>query len=207
MSAFIALTVVLVAMNLTRLVGRGWLLGLLTALALVAGWLLGWILADGWWRPGVLAVVAGLAVTLWHHWRLAHAWPGLLVLTGAVATPLVLLPSGPAAPEVLPLLVAALLLADPATRTLRWGMGLVGKTVTGLPDSLGRGEAIGVLERWITLLMVVRGDYAALGFLMAAKTLARHKRFDEPGFAEYFLVGTLGSVLMAMVLGEVVRAF
>lgn len=83
----------------------------------------------------------------------------------------------------------------------RTGLGLAAGAA-GAAD-LGRGEAIGVLERWIALVMVVRGDYAALGFLMAAKALARHKRFeDDPAFAEYFLVGTLGSVLAAIAVGE-----
>lgn len=60
-----------------------------------------------------------------------------------------------------------------------------------------------MLERWIVYLMVVNGEYAAMAFIVAAKALARHKRMeDDPEFAEYFLVGTLASILMAMLIAE-----
>jgi hypothetical protein len=71
----------------------------------------------------------------------------------------------------------------------------------------GLGEYIGVLERWIVLVLVARGDYDAMAFVFAAKALVRHSRFEtEPAFAEYFLIGTLTSVLMAIGVAEAVRA-
>lgn len=68
-----------------------------------------------------------------------------------------------------------------------------------------RGRVIGNLERGLMLLTVALGSYAALGFLVAAKGLIRIKEFEDRDFAEYFLVGTLASVLTALVLGLLVR--
>jgi hypothetical protein len=47
----------------------------------------------------------------------------------------------------------------------------------------------------------------AIGFIGRPLALARHKRFEtDPDFAEYFLIGTLASVLMAIVFAEGLRA-
>ena len=46
----------------------------------------------------------------------------------------------------------------------------------------------------------------AVGFLLAAKAIVRYPEMDEDGaFAEYFLVGTLTSVGVALVVGTVLR--
>ena len=47
---------------------------------------------------------------------------------------------------------------------------------------------------------------AAIGFVVAAKTLARFRLLDDRDFAEYYLLGTLGSVAVAIVTGLVGRA-
>lgn len=69
-----------------------------------------------------------------------------------------------------------------------------------------RGRVIGNLERGVMLLTVVIGAYGSLGFLVAAKGLIRIKELEEDrDFAEYFLIGTLSSVLIALALGFLVR--
>ena len=60
-------------------------------------------------------------------------------------------------------------------------------------------------QRWRNSLTVALGSYAALGFLVAAKQLIRIKEFENRDFAEYFLIGTLESILAAPVLGLSVR--
>lgn len=63
----------------------------------------------------------------------------------------------------------------------------------------GAGSFIGVLERVFTIIFIHLGQYSALGFLMAAKSLARFKLLSEDqGFAEYYLIGTLYSILFAL---------
>jgi hypothetical protein len=63
------------------------------------------------------------------------------------------------------------------------------------------GKCIGVLERAVILLLVMRGEMAAVGFVLAAKSIARFKQLDDRAFAEYYLVGTLISTLIAVAGG------
>ena len=67
---------------------------------------------------------------------------------------------------------------------------------------LARGRAIGILERGLVLTLILFGDYASVGFLMAAKALLRFKSIEDPERAEYLLIGTLASLSLA-VLGAV----
>ena len=67
---------------------------------------------------------------------------------------------------------------------------------TGSPARVG--EAIGVLERLLIVTFMLTGAEAAVGFVIAAKTLARFKQLDDRGFAEYYLLGTLASVSVAI---------
>ncbi|HET7790405.1 MAG TPA: hypothetical protein VFK78_06365 [Gemmatimonadales bacterium] len=69
-----------------------------------------------------------------------------------------------------------------------------------------RGRMIGVLERALALTLVLLGQYGALGLIIAAKSLARFKALDDRDFAEYFLVGTLASLLLALAGGIAMRA-
>jgi hypothetical protein len=70
---------------------------------------------------------------------------------------------------------------------------------------MNRGRLIGNLERLLLTLVVAAGSYAALGFLVAAKGLIRSEELQERDFAEYFLVGSLCSVLIALCAGLVIR--
>lgn len=69
------------------------------------------------------------------------------------------------------------------------------------PGELARGRLIGILERALVLTLVFLGQYGALGFVVAAKALARFRGLDDRDFAEYFLIGTLASLLHAVVVG------
>ncbi|HVL53523.1 MAG TPA: DUF3307 domain-containing protein [Vitreimonas sp.] len=60
------------------------------------------------------------------------------------------------------------------------------------------GATIGVLERLLIVTFVLTGSAAAIGFVVAAKTLARFKQLDDRDFAEYYLLGTLASVAVAL---------
>jgi hypothetical protein len=71
---------------------------------------------------------------------------------------------------------------------------------------VARGRAVGILERAVALTLVLLGQYGALGLVIAAKSLARFKALEDREFAEYFLVGTLASLLLALLGGLAVRA-
>lgn len=60
------------------------------------------------------------------------------------------------------------------------------------------GSWIGILEREIMLILGLLGEYGAIGFVVAAKSLARHSQFDNPAFAEKYLIGTLLSSVIAL---------
>ena len=62
------------------------------------------------------------------------------------------------------------------------------------------------LERLLIVTFVLTGAEAAVGFVIAAKTLARFKQLDDRGFAEYYLLGTLASVGVAIISGLLGRA-
>lgn len=68
------------------------------------------------------------------------------------------------------------------------------------------GATIGVLERLLIVTFVLIGAEAAIGFVIAAKTLARFKQLDDRGFAEYYLLGTLASVGVALGTGLLAAA-
>ncbi len=65
----------------------------------------------------------------------------------------------------------------------------------------GRGHVIGCLERLVFASTIIGGQYAALGFLIAAKGLVRSKDLEDHRFAEYFLIGTLTSIVIAGIVG------
>jgi len=61
------------------------------------------------------------------------------------------------------------------------------------------GAFIGSLERMIILLLMSVGQYAAIGLVLTAKSVARYKKISEDqSFAEYYLLGTLLSTLLAI---------
>jgi hypothetical protein len=66
---------------------------------------------------------------------------------------------------------------------------------------VARGRAVGSLERALALTLVLLGEYSAVGWIIAAKSLARFKQLEDREFAEYFLVGTLASFLLAVLVG------
>jgi len=73
------------------------------------------------------------------------------------------------------------------------------------PTQLKHGRLIGYLERILIIVLVVEGSYEGLGFLVAAKGLVRAREFEEREQAEYFLFGTLLSVVCGLVIGLGIR--
>ncbi|MFA6733023.1 MAG: hypothetical protein WCS07_09815, partial [Sphaerochaeta sp.] len=65
----------------------------------------------------------------------------------------------------------------------------------------GAGKVIGYLERLILAILLIVGQYGVIGWVIAAKTFARSKQLsDSQAFSEYFLVGTLSSILATLSL-------
>ncbi|MBF7052567.1 DUF3307 domain-containing protein [Halomonas sp. KAO] len=70
------------------------------------------------------------------------------------------------------------------------------------------GAHIGMLERLLVLSLVLLDQLAAVGFLLAAKSVLRYGDLREAGdrkLTEYVLLGTLVSVATTLVLGLTLR--
>jgi hypothetical protein len=91
------------------------------------------------------------------------------------------------------------------------------KLVRGLPSSSedaelpsgapAGGKAIGMLERALVYAAVLVGHPEAAALVVAVKSVARYPEFThDRKFAEYFLVGTLLSLLVALGVGYLIRA-
>lgn len=70
---------------------------------------------------------------------------------------------------------------------------------------LSRGKLIGYIERLLVLLLTFYGAYPAIGFIVAAKSIARFKQMDDRDWAEYFLLGTLSSMFIGITFGILLR--
>lgn len=69
----------------------------------------------------------------------------------------------------------------------------------------GIGRYIGLVERAIITLLVVTNATGAIGFVIALKALARFKQFEDRRFAEYYIIGSLLSILGAILCGLAIR--
>ena len=67
-------------------------------------------------------------------------------------------------------------------------------------DDLEVGYLIGTLERWIILLLGLVAMWQAVALVVALKSIARFEELKKRAFAEYFLLGTLTSILVAIFL-------
>lgn len=83
----------------------------------------------------------------------------------------------------------------------------VKKTDSDNKENIKIGSWIGILEREIILILGLLGQYGAIGFVIAAKSLARHSQLNEPAFAEKYLVGTLLSSFMALLCIMMCKVF
>ncbi|MDA0590054.1 MAG: hypothetical protein O2820_19000 [Planctomycetota bacterium] len=66
---------------------------------------------------------------------------------------------------------------------------------------------IGELERALLLVMVFLDQYFAISFLLGAKGLIRSREFEDRNSAEYFLIGTLTSILLAVWAGIALQRY
>lgn len=76
-----------------------------------------------------------------------------------------------------------------------------------LPDQeeYERGKWIGILERTFVYFLVIFNQIGAIAVIIALKSLARFNELNKKSFAEYFLIGSLLSLLVAALPAVVVR--
>ena len=72
---------------------------------------------------------------------------------------------------------------------------------TNESDGLSIGMYIGYLERLLIGFFMVSGIYTGLGLLGTLKTIARFKQLEDRNSTEYFILGTLLSLLLGILFG------
>jgi hypothetical protein len=70
--------------------------------------------------------------------------------------------------------------------------------------TLSMGRTVGYLERLLVYVLVLNGQWAALGLVVAAKSIARFPELKNQDFSDYYLIGTLTSLLVAVASAMVV---
>lgn len=73
------------------------------------------------------------------------------------------------------------------------------------PEKDNTGKLIGNIERILILVLVLLNNLAAIGFIITAKSIARFEEMKVKKFAEYYLIGTLSSFLLALATGELAQ--
>lgn len=90
--------------------------------------------------------------------------------------------------------------------TLRWQNEIeISNQKTSLEAA---GRYIGIFERILVLTFVLLGNFAAIGFLIAAKSILRFNDKTESGArkqTEYVLIGTLMSFAITILFGLLIR--
>lgn len=105
--------------------------------------------------------------------------------------------------QILPWLLALLIIHKPANIAIQ-KLLLVYKPESKDVDvkiDNNAGRFIGTIERIIMLILLAMGQYSAIGLVLTAKSIARYDRISkEKDFAEYYLLGTLISTLVVIVV-------
>lgn len=73
-------------------------------------------------------------------------------------------------------------------------------------DLPNAGKLIGIVERLLSFVFVLLGQYEAVGFIIAAKSLLRFAEGDKAK-SEYVLIGTLLSFTMAIFVGVAIKLY
>lgn len=113
--------------------------------------------------------------------------------------------------SVLAVLIGYLLVIFPAgfvigKATERWQKEI--DSVFGETSLKAAGRYIGIFERVLVLTFILAGNFSAIGFLIAAKSILRFGDKSESGArkqTEYVLIGTLMSFAVAILIGFSIR--
>jgi hypothetical protein len=78
---------------------------------------------------------------------------------------------------------------------------------SGQKITLRAGRVIGILERVLIFVGLVASSWEILAGVVALKTVARYSDLDKQDKAEYFLVGSLASILWAVVMTALIALY
>lgn len=102
--------------------------------------------------------------------------------------------------DILNLIFYVLLVGKPTNIVFKILFAKYQPTLRKKMDTItGAGSMIGFLERLIIGACLVYGQFASIGLVFTAKSIARYNKISEnPAFAEYYLIGSLFSILSAL---------
>ncbi|WPC09816.1 hypothetical protein [Globicatella sp. PHS-GS-PNBC-21-1553] len=64
----------------------------------------------------------------------------------------------------------------------------------------GAGAMVGNLERIAMGILMLLGQFASVGLVFTAKSIARYNKIsNSPSFAEYYLIGSLYSIIAVLI--------
>jgi hypothetical protein len=73
------------------------------------------------------------------------------------------------------------------------------------PEILKAGFLIGILERFFIICSIVFGMPQVIGFVLAAKSVARLSKLNDDYFVEIFIIGNFMSFVIAIIVGAVIK--
>jgi hypothetical protein len=112
--------------------------------------------------------------------------------------------------QILGYVLLVLLLTLGGNLACKWVLRLSATKVpaeTGDAITLRAGRVIGVLERLLIFMGLTASSWEILAGVVALKTVARYSKLDEQNKAEYFLIGSLASILWAVVITALIAIF
>jgi len=78
---------------------------------------------------------------------------------------------------------------------------------SGEKITLRAGRMIGILERLLIFVGLVASSWEILAGVVALKTVARYSDLDKQDKAEYFLIGSLASILWAVLVTALIAFY
>lgn len=113
--------------------------------------------------------------------------------------------------RVVPVLAIYVLVAFGGAVLVRMGLDqlVAQEELQGTSGNSGAsaGKYIGILERVLITTLAATGNISAIGFVFTAKSIARYSELSDRKFAEYYLIGTLVSFLLALVGGIILNRY
>ncbi|MGT2906330.1 DUF3307 domain-containing protein [Streptococcus dentiloxodontae] len=103
-------------------------------------------------------------------------------------------------PQLLLIILFLLLITKPTNIAFRIFFQKYQPRLNSDMDTIaGAGGTIGYLERIIIGICLLFGQFASIGLVFTAKSIARYNKISEnPAFAEYYLIGSLFSILSVL---------
>ena len=96
------------------------------------------------------------------------------------------------------LVLKALILVYPANYLVKTIMPKYEKNKE--KDEAKNGRMIGILERLLILVFLYMNQVTAIGLVLTCKSITRFKQLEDKKFAERYLIGTMLSTLITIIV-------